>query len=53
VIQAIKAGKDDTGILLTILRTPIICSAADSIIYHFQESATLILMLQSDDEGLA
>lgn len=33
------------------MNTPIICSAADGFIYHFQESATLLLLMKTGLEG--
>lgn len=50
VLTAIKANRIDDQIY-RLLRTPIICSAADAFIYHFQESATFILMMQGGIEG--
>ena len=46
VVKTIQKGKDKLGLLLEILQTPIVCSAADNFIFHFQESATLLFMCQ-------
>ena len=44
VTKTIRAN-DSNEILYRVMRTPIICSAADGFIYHFQESTTLINMV--------
>jgi hypothetical protein len=38
-------------LLYKVMRTPIICSAADNFIYHFQEITTLISMIQEGIDG--
>jgi len=51
IVNAIKETDIREDIFYKIMRTPIICSAADGFIYHFQESATLIISLYGGLEG--